>query len=131
MRANTRKIDKVAAIRATQKATEAAMAAVISYLKSSKNPTSEGAHKIIDATLAEYNCESPEGHIVAGGAQSAEPHEIGKGEIKKNVPIVIDIYPRSKETKYFSTKTSPSSSVPNPAPPPPKSRPLSTKSPPK
>ncbi len=39
---------------------------------------------------------------MASSIQSAEPHEIGKGSIEKGVPIVIDIYPRSKRTGYFA-----------------------------
>jgi len=97
-----KKKDQVEAMRKTQKATEAAMQAVILYLRSTKNPTSEGAHKIIDTVLEKHGCESPEGHIVASGTQAVEPHEKGKGPIKRGVAIVIDIYPRSKATGYFA-----------------------------
>lgn len=93
---------EVAAIEDVQRATAAAMSAVILYLQSSKNPTSEEAHKIIDKVLEGAGCESPEGHIVAGGLQSAEPHEKGSGPIVQGVPIVIDIYPRSKTSGYFA-----------------------------
>ncbi len=93
---------KEKAIRHVQKATEAAMKAVVTYLQSSKKPTSEEAHEIIDSVLEKYECESPEGHIVSSGRQSAEPHEKGSGVIKKAVPIVIDIYPRSKTTGYYA-----------------------------
>jgi len=93
---------QIAAIREVQRATETAMDAVISYLASAKSPISEEAHKIIDTVLQKYNCESPEGHIVAGGTQSAEPHYTGSGALAKGVPIVIDIYPRSKATSYFA-----------------------------
>ena len=94
--------DQVKAIKETQRASEQAMGAVISYLRSAKNPNSEEAHKLIDTVLEKYNCESPEGHIVAGGKQGAEPHEKGTGPIEREVPIVIDIYPRSKTTGYFA-----------------------------
>jgi Xaa-Pro aminopeptidase len=93
---------KVAAILEVQKATEAAMLGVINYLKSARQPTSNEAHRIIDTILTQYNCESPEGHIVSSGKQSAEPHETGRGNIAKGVPIVIDIYPRSKKTGYYA-----------------------------
>lgn len=88
-----------------QQATEHAMGAVMSYLRSAQCPTSEEAHAIIDSVLASYNCESPNGHIVAGGMQSAEPHEFGSGKLEKCAPIVIDIYPRSKKTGYFADMT--------------------------
>ncbi len=115
-------------IEKVQKAVEAAASAVIGYLRGSKepcaerkalgigslradqgvlaapskNPASEEAHKIIDKILDKFGCESPEGHIVAGGKQSAEPHEKGTGILNKGEPIVIDIYPRSKTTGFFA-----------------------------
>jgi Xaa-Pro aminopeptidase len=93
---------QIKAIRDVQYAAEKAMQAVIHYLKSTHKPTSEQAHALIDSVLKKYNCESPEGHIVASGKQSFEPHETGSGYIKKGVPIVIDIYPRSKTTGYYA-----------------------------
>lgn len=95
-------VNKVEAIEEVQKATEAAMSAVIDYLRTNKNPTSEEAHSIISSTLERMGCEEPEGNIVAGGKASAEPHEMGSGRLKPGEPIVIDIYPRSKATKYFA-----------------------------
>lgn len=94
--------DQVAAIREVQRAAESAMEAAISYLRSAPDPHSEEAHEIIESVLEKNNCESPEGHIVAGGRQSAEPHEAGTGRLEKGAPIVIDIYPRSKTTRYFA-----------------------------
>lgn len=88
-----------------QRATEAAMAAVIEYLRTSSAPVSEEAHAIIDKILLEHDCESPEGHIVAGGEQAVEPHERGHGPIQRGEAIVIDIFPRSKKTGYFADMT--------------------------
>jgi len=95
----------VAAIRQAQAAVEGAAQAVISYIERTSDPTAEEAHALIDATLAAHGCESPEGHIVAAGIQSAEPHEKGHGALPAGVPIVIDIYPRSKTTGYFADMT--------------------------
>lgn len=78
------------------------MGAVISYLKSVESPTSEEAHKVIDGVLEKHNCESPDGRIVAGGKQGAAPHEMGSGNIARNVSIVLDIYPRSRLTGYYA-----------------------------
>ena len=97
--------DEVAAIEETQRAVEAAMAAVVSYLRSTEIPTSEEAHAVINMVLAEMGCESPEGLIVAGGLHGAEPHEEGAGIVKRGEPIVIDIYPRSKKSGYFADMT--------------------------
>jgi len=94
--------NQVAAIEETQRAAESAMEAVTSYLRKAKKPSSEKAHAIIDKVLSQLNCESPQGHIVAGGLQAAEPHERGTGLLRPGVPIVIDIFPRSKKTGYFA-----------------------------
>ena len=98
----TKTQEQITAIQEVQQATEAAMAAVIIYLQTTNNPTAEEAHAVVDEVLETYNCESPEGHIVAGGIQSIEPHEKGSGSLKRGEPIVIDIFPRSKITGYFA-----------------------------
>lgn len=94
--------EQIAFIEETQKATEAAAAEVIGYLKSDSEPSSEHCHLIIDEVLERFGCESPEGHIVAGGVQSASPHEAGSGRLMRGEPIVIDIFPRSIKTGYFA-----------------------------
>jgi len=96
---------KVKEIEKVQRAVEQAAARAIAYIKSARNPTSEGVHAIIDKILSAHGCESPEGHIVAGGKQSAEPHEAGSGRLRRGEPIVIDIYPRSKKSGYFADMT--------------------------
>jgi Xaa-Pro aminopeptidase len=99
------KHQKIESIREVQYAVEQAMHAVIEYLKNTDKPTSKEAHQTIDQVLERYGCESPEGHIVASGIQAVDPHEEGFGDIDKNVPIVIDIYPRSKKTSYYADMT--------------------------
>lgn len=94
--------EEIEMMQETQRATDAAMAAVVEYLRTTNLPTSDEAHAIIDRVLAEHDCESPQGHIVAGGIQAVEPHEHGHGPIQKGVSIVIDIYPRLKRTGYFA-----------------------------
>src|SRR5262249_1047898 len=98
-------VEQVAAMEETQRATEAAMQAVIDYIRTNKARTSEEVHAIIDKTLAEFDCESPKGHIVAGGLQAHEPHEHGTGVLRKHEAIVIDIFPRSKKSGYFADMT--------------------------
>jgi len=89
-------------IRAIQAAADAAMIAVIDYLHSVSQPTAEAAHALIDEVLEQYDAHSPEGHIVAGGTASAEPHEHGTGTILPHTPIVIDIYPQSRTTGWWA-----------------------------
>lgn len=97
--------EKIQGVRAVQHAVEQAMEKVIHYLSTTPLSNAEKAHAIIDEVLDHYNCESPEGHIVAGGIHAVEPHEKGSGDLELGVPIVIDIYPRSKETGYFADMT--------------------------
>jgi len=103
--ARQKTLEEVSAMEETQRAGEAALHAVISYLRSSPAPASEEAHAIIDKVLSEHDCESPQGHIVAGGLQSHEPHEKGHGPLSRGEAIVIDIFPRSKKTGYFADMT--------------------------
>jgi Xaa-Pro aminopeptidase len=98
-------VNKIKSIRAAQKATETVMGQVIDYLKSVEEPTSEEAHVLIDQLFESQGFESPEGHIVAAGIPSHEPHERGSDRIEKGVPIVIDIFPRSKTTGYYADMT--------------------------
>ena len=105
MNRNPKTPEEIEHIKSTQRAVEAAFDAVTAYLLSIDEPTSERSHEIIDEVLREYGCESPEGHIVAGGMQGAEPHEYGSGVILPHTPIVIDIYPRSTKTGYYADMT--------------------------
>lgn len=98
-------MEKIAAINEVQTAVEATMRAVVDYLKTEPAPTAEAAHILIDEILEAHDCESPKGHIVAGGPASAEPHEQGSGLLQPGQPIVIDIYPRSKTTDYWADMT--------------------------
>jgi Xaa-Pro aminopeptidase len=42
---------------------------------------------------------------VAGGREAADPHFVGSGPLPRDAPIVIDIFPRSKRTRYFADMT--------------------------
>ncbi len=102
---NSRVQHKLAAIQEVQRATEAAMRRVIVYIRTEKAPQAHTARRIILEELRRWQCECPEGVIVAGGKDSAQPHAIGRGILKQGEPIVIDIFPRSKKTKYFADMT--------------------------
>lgn len=43
--------------------------------------------------------------IVAGGEQGCDPHVRGRGPLPANQPIVIDIFPRSIESRYWGDMT--------------------------
>ena len=43
--------------------------------------------------------------IVSPGIEAADPHAVGLGPLKAGEPIVVDIFPRSIKTLYFSDQT--------------------------
>jgi Xaa-Pro aminopeptidase len=75
------------------------------YLKWEGQPlTSEMVRSTIEIALLMEGCEAVD-TIVAGGMDAVNPHARGSGPLPANVPIVIDIFPRSKRTRYFADMT--------------------------
>lgn len=66
--------------------------------------TSEFLRGQIDESLYADGCFA-NGTIVAGGKQAADPHESGKGQLLAHQPIVVDVFPRSRESLYFADCT--------------------------
>ncbi|MHC1631650.1 MAG: M24 family metallopeptidase [Methanotrichaceae archaeon] len=107
--------EEIKAIRSTQRSNEAAMKRAIDMISRShtkgeileldgKPLTSERVRSAIDMALLEHGCEATD-TIVAGGLDAADPHCNGTGPLPANAPIVIDIFPRSKSTRYFADMT--------------------------
>jgi Xaa-Pro aminopeptidase len=69
------------------------------------NPlTSERLRAIIDTAIIQAGGIASH-TIVAGGSQGCDPHEQGYGRLKANVPIILDVFPRSQKTGYFGDIT--------------------------
>ncbi|RLM59434.1 aminopeptidase P family protein [Halobellus sp. Atlit-31R] len=66
--------------------------------------TSERVKEEIEVTLLRHGCALDE-TIVACGAAAADPHNRGSGPLRPNEPIIVDIFPRSKATKYHADMT--------------------------
>lgn len=66
--------------------------------------TSERVRREIEIELLELDHALDE-TIVACGTHAADPHDRGSGPLRPNETIVIDIFPRSKETKYHADMT--------------------------
>lgn len=66
--------------------------------------TSERVRTEIEIALLREGCALDE-TIVAGGADAADPHDRGSGPLRAGETIVIDIFPRSKETNYHADMT--------------------------
>ena len=69
-----------------------------------KNLTSELVKKEVQKFLLDKGFSGAD-IIIAGGKQSADPHERGSGKLLANSPIIIDIFPRNEKTKYWGDMT--------------------------
>jgi Xaa-Pro aminopeptidase len=107
--------EEVEWIREAQAANEAAMGTVEDLLGAAavedgtlvldgEPLTSDRVKTELEKTLLEERCGLDEA-IVAGGADGAEPHNRGSGPLPAGEPIVVDIFPRSKETSYHGDMT--------------------------
>jgi Xaa-Pro aminopeptidase len=102
-------------VRATQRANEAAMAVAEDLIERAtvadgalhldgEPLTSERVRRRIEATLLEHGCGMDD-CIVAGGPAAARGHDSGSGPLRADEPIVVDIFPRDRETRYFGDMT--------------------------
>jgi Xaa-Pro aminopeptidase len=103
-------------ISATQEANEAAMAAAETLIATAEigdggelvhggEPlTSERVKQEIEITLLRHGRALDE-TIVACDADGADPHNRGSGTLTADDLIVVDIFPRDKETGYFGDMT--------------------------
>lgn len=66
--------------------------------------TAERVHAAIDAWLAERNCAS-DGHVVAPGPIGADCHAHGHGPIRTAEPVIIDVFPKHRDTGYHADCT--------------------------
>jgi len=103
-------------VREAQRANEAAMAAAEGLIERStvgaegqlvvdgETLTSERVKEAIEIALLKHGCGLDE-TIVACGENAADPHDRGSGPLYANEPIIVDIFPRSKSTKYHADMT--------------------------
>ncbi|TGC11166.1 M24 family metallopeptidase [Methanolobus halotolerans] len=106
---------EVGKVRKVQDACNLAMKAAVNMIHKSEEVdgklnyqgydlTSEKVRHQIDITLLDHGCES-EGTIVSCGKDSANPHWEGAGVLRPDEPIVIDIFPRNKKSRYYADMT--------------------------
>ncbi|WP_224336803.1 M24 family metallopeptidase [Haloprofundus halobius] len=108
--------EEVDNVRAAQKANEAAMRAAENLIRAAdiaadgtlvyegEPLTSERVQQEIEITLLREGCALDE-TIVACGEHAADPHDRGSGPLLANESIIVDIFPRSKATKYHADMT--------------------------
>jgi len=106
---------EIAGIRRAQRACEAALDAARALLRAARQNesglevdgkplTSEWLKRRIGEVFTEHDMLADE-FIVSHGAQSAVGHDMGSGQIKAGEPIVIDLWPRDRETGCFADMT--------------------------
>jgi Xaa-Pro aminopeptidase len=104
--------EEVRHIEATQRATEAAVAAAHDTLRRATIKgdqlwldgaplTSERMKKLINVKLMECECVAQH-TIVAGGEQACDPHNEGSGPLPAHRSIIFDVFPRSAASRYFA-----------------------------
>ncbi len=115
-RRRAKRQDELAALEATQRATEDAWARGVEALKRATvrgdgtleldgEPfTAERLRAVVESRLLELGCVS-EGAIIAPGKQAADPHMIGTGPLRAGEAIVMDIFPQHKTTRYWADMT--------------------------
>jgi len=108
--------DEINKITEVQRVNEKALRGAINVIKKSKIRkdkklsyqnkilTSEFIKEIIDVEFLKGSCFS-ELDIVSCGKDGADPHNFGSGPLFANQLTVIDIFPKSKTTKYFADMT--------------------------
>jgi Xaa-Pro aminopeptidase len=115
-RRRAKRPDEIAALEATQRATEDAWARGVRAVERSTirkdgilelegEPfTAERLRTIVESRLLELDCVSA-GAIIAPGKQAADPHTIGSGPLRAGEAIVMDIFPQHRTTRYFADMT--------------------------
>jgi Xaa-Pro aminopeptidase len=106
---------EIEAIRTVQRACENAMDVAVKLIAKSEPRgdhlfldeealTSERVRAAIEISLLERGCDAVD-TIVAGGLEAADPHARGRGPLPANAPIVLDIFPRGRDSRYFADMT--------------------------
>ncbi|RRJ33639.1 M24 family metallopeptidase [Halocatena pleomorpha] len=107
--------EEIERIRTAQRANEAAMGRAEALIREATIEsdvlvhdgevlTSERLRREIEMELLR-NDHALDETIVACGADAADPHDRGSGPLAPHESIIIDIFPRGKESKYFADMT--------------------------
>jgi Xaa-Pro aminopeptidase len=92
-----------AGIRAAHLALEKAEIKAQKLYLDGKLLTSERVRGLIEIACLEAGGYG--GCIVAGGNQACDPHCVGSGPLRANELIIVDVFPRDKQTGYYGDMT--------------------------
>ena len=97
---------QLAGIRRAQAAADAAMGVAAEIIRELRpGLTSEEVRFAMRVACEERGCELPDDAIVGHGPQSAVGHESGHGPIGAGQPVVVDIWPRDRESRCWADMT--------------------------
>ncbi len=115
-RRRAKRPDEIAAIEATQRATEEAWRLGVDAIRRATVRsdgvleldgavlTAERLRTIVEGALLARGCAA-DGTILAPGTQAADPHRSGEGPLRAGEAIVMDIFPQHKTTRYWADMT--------------------------
>jgi Xaa-Pro aminopeptidase len=66
--------------------------------------TSERVRAAVDHWLLDRDFSNPMA-IIAGGPAAADCHYLGTGELRTGQPVLVDIFPRNRQTRYYGDCT--------------------------
>ncbi len=93
-------------IRRAQKAADAAMAVAAELIRGFEaGVSSEEVRSAMTVACDRLGCDLPGDVIVSHGPQSADGHESGHGAIGAGEPVVVDIWPRDRESRCWADMT--------------------------
>ena len=67
--------------------------------------TSERIKQVLLRFYIDNGCDCPQGMIVSCGKHTALPHHHGTGQLYANNPIILDLFPRDRESGYWADMT--------------------------
>jgi len=106
LRRRTKTDAQIAGIRRAQKAADAAMAVAADLIRELRpGLTSEEIRAAMTDACDEHGCDLPGDVIVSHGPQSADGHESGHGPLAPGEPVVVDIWPRDRESRCWADMT--------------------------
>jgi Xaa-Pro aminopeptidase len=98
--------EQLAGIRRAQKAADAAMGVAAELIRELRpGLTSEEVRDAMTEACDRRGCDLPGDVIVSHGAQSAVGHESGHGPLAAGEPVVVDIWPRDRESRCWADMT--------------------------
>lgn len=108
--------DEQEAIGRSQAAAQAAMSRVRAVLAESETrdgmlfwkdePLTSGVVAgELEMELLRHGCGTPDGSIVAGGPGGADPHMMDTGHLAAGQPVIVDIFPQGKSSRYWGDMT--------------------------